>query len=62
MLEKQKEKNGNIDLQGRKDNMIINDSTTNWSIVRPDGVTIIIKPNQAYEPEVGTIVTIEKPE
>lgn len=42
--------------------MIINDSSNNWSIVRPDGVTIIIKPNQAYEPEIGQIVTIEKPQ
>lgn len=42
--------------------MIINDSNKDWSITRPDGLTIIIKPNQAYEPEVGEIVTIEKPE
>jgi len=42
--------------------MIVNDSTSDWSIVRPDGTTVIIKPNQAYEPEIGEIVTIEKPD
>lgn len=42
--------------------MIINDSNKDWKIVRTDGMTITIKPNQAYEPEIGQIVTIDKPE
>lgn len=41
--------------------MIINDSDKNWEIVRDDGITITIKPNEGYEPSTQEKLTIVKP-
>ena len=40
--------------------MIVNDSNKTWEIVTKDGITIIIKPNEAYETSTGQILTIKK--
>lgn len=41
--------------------MIINDSTTDWEIVKPDGLTIVVKPNEAFDPNTQEVLTINKP-
>ena len=41
--------------------MIINDSSKDWEIVKPDGITIIVKPNEAYDPITKEVLTINKP-
>lgn len=40
--------------------MIINDSDKTWEIVTSDGITIILEPNEGYEPEIGQVVKISK--
>jgi len=41
--------------------MIINDSDKDWTITKSDGMTIIVKPNEAYDPSTEQVLTIEKP-
>lgn len=41
--------------------MIINDSNKTWEIITKDGITIILEPNEAYEPEIAQVVKISKP-
>lgn len=40
--------------------MIINDSDKTWEIIVKDGRTIILQPNEGYEPEIGQVVKISK--
>ena len=41
--------------------MIVNDSDKTWEIVTPNGITIIVKPNDAYDPVTKEVFTIKKP-
>ena len=41
--------------------MIINDSNEIWEIVGKDGITIVVKPNDAYDPVTKEVFTIKKP-
>tara|TARA_Y100001970_G_C14074892_1_gene771451 strand:+ start:97 stop:228 length:132 start_codon:yes stop_codon:yes gene_type:complete len=41
--------------------MIVNDSDKIWEIRRKDGLTIIVKPNDAYDPVTKEVYTIKKP-
>ena len=41
--------------------MIVNDSDQIWEIVAKDGITIIVKPNDAYDPVTKEVFTIKKP-
>lgn len=41
--------------------MIINDSNENWEIILQNGITIIVKPNEGYDPLNKQVLTINKP-
>ena len=41
--------------------MIINDSDKDWEIIRPDGIVVIVKSGDAYDPTTDKILTIKKP-
>jgi len=41
--------------------MIINDSNEIWEIIGANGITIIVKPNDAYDPATKEVFTIKKP-
>ena len=41
--------------------MIINDSDQTWELIGKDGITIIVKPNDAYDPVTQQVLTIKKP-
>lgn len=42
--------------------MIINDSNETWEIVGKDGITVIVKPNDVYDPITKEVFTIKKPQ
>jgi hypothetical protein len=40
--------------------MIVNDSTEVWEFVGKNGVTIVVNPNDAYDPVNQQVLTIKK--
>lgn len=41
--------------------MIVNDSDFTWKIVKPDGLTIVVQPGDAYDSVTQEVLTIKKP-
>lgn len=40
--------------------MIVNDSNEVWEFIGKDGITIIVNPNDAYDPVNQQVLTIKK--